>query len=273
MQSLQEYGIGIDYDTSSVGTNRIIMHEHPYYELYFLISGKRRYLTKHTIYDLDPANLILVPKNQLHKTTSISHTGYNRYVLYFTDKQVSAFTDTFGSELFSRLVQMSCFQAPGYVTRQIKQDLEQIRKELENPSPLTYPVLTHLLQGILLQILRYGTEKQPFHGESADKVQMIARYITENYGADINLHMAAEMACMEETYFSKRFKLLTGFGFHEYLTKCRLLEAERLLRETDLSVSQIAVDCGFSGGNYFGDVFHRERRQSPSAYRRKYKDL
>lgn len=273
MQSLQEYGIGIDYDASSVGTNRIVMHEHPYYELYFLISGKRRYLMKHTIYDLAPADLILVPKNQLHKTTSISHTGYNRYVLYFTDKQVSAFSDVFGEELFSRLVQIGCFQAPGYVTRQIKQDLEQIRKELETPSPLTYPIVTHLLQGVLLQILRYGTEKQPFHGESADKIQMIAKYITEHYAAEINLPMAAEMACMEETYFSKRFKLLTGFGFHEYLTKCRLLEAERLLRETELTVSQIAEDCGFSGGNYFGDVFRRERGQSPSEYRKKYSSI
>jgi AraC-like DNA-binding protein len=61
---------------------------------------------------------------------------------------------------------------------------------------------------------------------------------------------------------------LTGFGFLDYLTQIRLQEAQRLLRTTALSLSDISEMCGFSGSNYFGDVFRRYTGLSPSAYRK-----
>ena len=76
------------------------------------------------------------------------------------------------------------------------------------------------------------------------------------------------MAHMERTYFSKRFKALTGFGFWEYVTQTRLKEAERLLSETDISIGSVAELCGFSGSNYFGDVFCRWKGVSPTQYRK-----
>ena len=130
-------------------------------------------------------------------------------------------------------------------------------------------VALHLLEGILIRALRYGTPKEPLHGEGADKVQALARYIALNYAQPITLADAAAMACLENTYFSRRFQALTGFGFQEYLTQTRLQAAERLLQDTSLSVGEIAEQCGFSGANYFGDVFRRWKGCSPSQYRKK----
>ena len=73
---------------------------------------------------------------------------------------------------------------------------------------------------------------------------------------------------LERTYFSRRFKQLTGFGFQEYLLKTRVLAAQRLLLETALPVGEIAERCGFASGNYFGDVFCRYQGVSPTEYRR-----
>lgn len=58
---------------------------------------------------------------------------------------------------------------------------------------------------------------------------------------------------MNPTYFSKKFRETTGFGFKEYLTHIRLQNAAHLLRTTDTSITEIAGICGFSDGNYFGD--------------------
>ena len=95
--------------------------------------------------------------------------------------------------------------------------------------------------------------------------------MNQNFHLPITLHEAAQMACLEDTYFSKQFKALTGFGFLDYLTQLRLQEAQRLLRTTALSLADISELCGFSGSNYFGDVFRRYTGMSPSAYRKQQK--
>ena len=244
-------------------------HAHPFHELYFLVSGRRRYFLGHTIYDISPGNLVLIPKQLLHQTTVLGNQGYDRYVLYFNETEEFILPKMIGRENFDRLMASGCLQLPPEATRQILRDLEQMEQEEAAQSEYSVAMGYHLLEDILLCALRFGKPKQQCRGEVADKVQEVSHYITENYARELPLTEAAKMACMEETYFSKRFKALTGFGFQEYLTQTRLLAAEELLRETNLTMSEIAELCGFSGSNYFGDVFRRRQGMAPTEYRRR----
>ena len=54
----------------------------------------------------------------------------------------------------------------------------------------------------------------------------------------------------------------------EYLTGYRLNKAAERLRGTELSITEIALSCGFSGSSYFADCFRREMGMSPGEYRR-----
>lgn len=243
------------------------MHVHKSHELYFLVSGQRRYLVGHTIYDVAPGDLVIIPRGHLHRTVSPRPMGYDRFVCNFLEGRLHGFIQTLGRESFDQLLSCSCLQLPGHISKQVFRDLQQLEQELSCRSAHTDAVALHLLQDILLCALRHGTAKEPFHGESADKVQNITRYIAGNYAQHITLNDAARIACMERTYFSKRFKQLTGFGFQEYLTQTRLQAAEQLLREPGLPLDEIAERCGFSSTNYFGDVFRRWKGVAPSQYR------
>ena len=271
MDSINQYGIHVERDISA-GGNKVGMHEHAFYELYFLVSGQRRYLMKHTVFDIEPGNLLIIPKMHLHRATSTNQTGYDRYVLYFSDRQASKLADLIGSDSLNEMITGGCIKLPGFISRQIQKDMEQIRLELQSPAAITEAVVTHLFHDIMLNALRYGSKKEHLIGESADKVQMIAKYISEHYSEDITLSMAANMSYLEKTYFSKRFKHLTGFGFQEYLLQTRILAAEKLLLESQLSISKISESCGFSCSNYFGDVFRRFKGVSPSEFRKKYRN-
>lgn len=66
----------------------------------------------------------------------------------------------------------------------------------------------------------------------------------------------------------KKFKGSTGLCFKEYLNYIRVQKASDMLRNTDLSVTGVAMACGFSDGNYFGDVFRRLTGVSPREYRK-----
>jgi len=64
-----------------------------------------------------------------------------------------------------------------------------------------------------------------------------------------------------------RFRAAMGRSIHEEIQRTRLERARRLLRETDLPISTLAVSCGFAGPGYLTRVFVQKFGQAPSAYR------
>lgn len=261
-------GILIDRCSTKAVWDMKEMHAHKTHELYYLISGQRRYLIGHMIYDVAPGDLVIIPRSRLHRTVSPRSSGYDRYVCNFTESRIDTFVQDLGHDVFEQLMDLGCIQLPPQISRRIYRDFQQLEHELGHRQPGTDAAALHLLQDVLLCALRYGTPKESIRGASADKIQELTAYVAHNFAQPLNLRDAAAMACMEETYFSKRFKVLTGFGFQEYLTQTRLQAAEQLLLDTNLTMGEIAEQCGFSSANYFGDVFRRWKHISPSQYRK-----
>ena len=73
---------------------------------------------------------------------------------------------------------------------------------------------------------------------------------------------------LNPSYFSSKFKSVNGIGFKEYHNNVRIIRAEKLLLETDMSITEIAMKCGYETSNYFGDAFRRINNCSPSQFRR-----
>ena len=264
-------GIFLDKSSSRTAWSMATVHSHKSHELYFLLSGQRRYFVSHSIYDLAPGNLVFIPSGTLHRTIAPGRSGYERYVVNFFETQLDGFIRRIGRGAFDKLLHRGCLELPPDITRRVRHDLAAMDQELKNKEPFSNAAAVHFLEDLLLCALRYGTPAPPCTGETADKVQQVARYISENYTEPLTLRDAAQLAGLEETYFSRRFKILTGFGFHEYLTQTRLLAAEQMLENSDLSMVTIAEQCGFSNSNYFGDVFRRWKGVSPSQYRKQLK--
>ena len=105
--------------------------------------------------------------------------------------------------------------------------------------------------------------------DAADEaIQRVAKYICMNFHTPITLADAAKQANMSPSFFSRKFKRTTGFGFKEYLNNVRLKEASTLLLETNDSITDIALRCGYNDSNYFGDVFKKIKGMPPYLYRK-----
>lgn len=263
--------ISIEHGAKMRSFEMPVVHTHTCHELYFLVSGQRRYLIGSELFDVSPENIIIVPSGQLHRTTAIDKKGHSRYVIYFSEKYMSDFISIIGQNTFDTLMQGRCLQLPEHPSCAIHQILQRMDQTQKQALPLAEASLKTDLQQILLYLLRYGEDKVYRAAQSADKIQEAAQYISEHYADDLTLVDVASVACMEKTYFCKCFKSITGFGFSEYLTRIRMQAAEGFLLKTDLSVSEIAIRCGFSGGNYFGDVFRRCYGISPGTFRRQHR--
>lgn len=93
--------------------------------------------------------------------------------------------------------------------------------------------------------------------------------LRERYRDAISIGEAAKLVNLSPNHFCKVFKQVTGKTFVEYIHTLRVQEAERLLRDTDLAITDIADHVGFSNITYFGRTFKKIRNQAPSAIRKK----
>lgn len=101
-------------------------------------------------------------------------------------------------------------------------------------------------------------------------VHQMAAYIRAHYAEPLRLAEVAAAANLAESTCCRAFKKAMGITVFEYLGNVRLLQSERLLLETDLSITEIALQCGFGTASYYNRRFKAQTGLSPRAYRQKH---
>lgn len=103
-------------------------------------------------------------------------------------------------------------------------------------------------------------------------VEVAKKYMEKEYGdPEISLEKVAGQAGLTPTYFSSLFKKETGESFVEYLTKVRMEEAIRRLKDTDEKIYVIAEKTGYPDAGYFSHVFKKRFGFSPIQCRREHR--
>lgn len=102
-----------------------------------------------------------------------------------------------------------------------------------------------------------------------NKMQEVVDYLDSHYCDALTTEFVAAMCHMSYGYFCRQFKDIMGKTFIEYLNYIRVTEAEKLLLTTDLNVTQIALNTGFSSTSYFIKQFRHFESMSPIQFRKK----
>ena len=93
-------------------------------------------------------------------------------------------------------------------------------------------------------------------------------YIEENYDKEtLSLNSVAGQVKVSANYFSAIFSQSMQKTFIEYVTGKRMEKAKKLLRSTDYSSNQIAMEVGYKDPHYFSFVFKKTQGCSPREYR------
>lgn len=103
-----------------------------------------------------------------------------------------------------------------------------------------------------------------------ERIGRVQTYIELHCGEDLTVSNLAMNANMSVSNFNRLFTKEVGTSPKNYLTGVRLNKAIKLLRRNDFSVSEIAVQCGFSSLSHFSAAFRKFYDMSPSDYREKY---
>ncbi len=240
------------------------LHYHDGYELYYLISGTRNYLTENNVYPLSENWVTLTRPYIIHGT---SGQGYERLLIYFSDSFLSDYFQPALIELFHEVFSVDAISAQVIEqTPRIKELFYLISDEFERDENRKIIAL-HL--GELLLLLYNATKQSPSNGNSTLPLPMqnIIAYISNNITKIKTLEQVANHFYLSKYYLSHQFKKYTGFTFIEFLTKAKISRALSLLEHTNDSIINISEACGFETPTYFGVVFKKKMHMTPQQYR------
>lgn len=93
-------------------------------------------------------------------------------------------------------------------------------------------------------------------------------YIREHYKENLSLESISQKIFISPYYLSHLFKEELGITFLEYLTRIRMEEAKRLLKDQNVTINAISSEVGYDDPGYFSKVFKKNTGLSPNQYRR-----
>ena len=129
------------------------------------------------------------------------------------------------------------------------------------------PVFQNVIVGPTHVISRQSTDVLAVSDKT---VAEAVRFIRANSARPISVEDVLDIVPLSRRYLDHKFLRAFGHSIHGEITRCRVERIGEMLLETDLTVSQIAYDLGFSGPDHIGRYFRRHKGVNPSIYRRKY---
>ena len=108
------------------------------------------------------------------------------------------------------------------------------------------------------------------HDEYIKKFISLCEYIDEHCSEDLNLDSISAMSGFSKFYFTRLFKEFTGETFYKYVNIKRIKKAEQLLVAPDTSVTDVALNCGYSSLPSFIRMFKTIKGCTPTEFKNMY---
>ena len=99
-------------------------------------------------------------------------------------------------------------------------------------------------------------------------MERVIDYIQANLTQDLSILDLATVTGTSESHFSRGFKQSVGIAPYQYLMQQRVERAKQLLKQPAISISDIALDCGFANQTHLTKVFHQMTGTTPKAYQK-----
>ena len=262
---------------------RTQMHSHEYLELFYIVDGEYRQKILDNEFTFSRGELCLIDRNCLHQeildgtSATILFLGIKPDI--FDDITKSSTNAGMAGFLNSALLKQKNVQQYLHFRPRPEADISMEETLFSLLSELTRndaasPIIC---RGLLLRLFSLLSTNYEFSLSKKMKKEMnwllleeISAFISEHL-QDISIRMLAERFHFQDDYFNRLLKNYTGKTYTEFLQALRLERAEELLRETDISVEEVAREIGYHNKGYFYKIFAERHRLTPAQSRRKMK--
>ena len=252
---------------------QIPIHWHDEFEIIYVRSGFLTVSISGESYIGKTGEAFVVSPGNLHLMGSQSGT-VDYYTFLFPLKYISFRTDDMLDEKLLEPLNSGHLMICPRVNDTAKELCEQLikiyeAKNDESESKITTQVRTKiiLLQFILEMWKKGFVIENDTSGRNTVEKEMVS-YIQQNFTGKISLREFGEQFHLSEKYISRYFKEHFHITLSQYVTYLRLEHAKQLLQDTDIPVTDVAMQSGYQNVSYFIRSFQKAYAVSPLKYRK-----
>lgn len=243
------------YDFRSRFHNGWHMHAnlHEYSEIIYCQKGSGYVTVNGKTMPLGEGELVWIPPNYIHQ-----------YDFDAADVICAVFSNDFIPLFFKKLNKR--YFCPSAINISEMSDVLKIFPEINKEDVLRICGYLNLIGAIVIERSSFDDAKQ----SDATLCQKVFSYLSENFAENISLSQLARDLGYNEKYLSHNLHNLTGINFRRLLNFYRVNHSRKLLIDNNhMSISEIAVACGFNSLNTFNREFKSIVKMTPREYRRR----
>ncbi|MDD2306370.1 MAG: AraC family transcriptional regulator [Prolixibacteraceae bacterium] len=158
-------------------------------------------------------------------------------------------------------------------TQQIAPQLQQLSRKNGLDAFIELISILHVLSVSENQRLLCSGDMNTTDFANSNQIKKAFEYIAQNYQEKIRINDVAQFLNVTETTLSRLIKKRTGKSFVDFLNDYRIGFASRWLTETNQTISEIAVCCGFYNISNFNRIFKKNKGCTPSQYRENFSGI
>lgn len=236
-------------------------HVHYHVELLYMKEGETKVFINSDEYTVRSGDLLVVFSNQIHGFTDIAlRPKYELFIINPTI--VPEFSDLLTSGEPELPVIFGACDHPRIIS------LVEILGACDDfPAANREALMRGYLLSLFGEILGMMSLKKTKNEENR-ALRSVISYCAQNYKKEISLAELEKNLHLSKYYISHLFGSKLGVRFNDYINSLRISEACRLLRNTDMSITEIAYSSGFGTLRTFNRAFMKQIDTSPSEYRR-----
>lgn len=255
-------------------------HWHEYIELIYGNCGLATVVAGGRFYDVCPGDLLLIGGRDVHAIYGDAQTRYlcvrlDPDLLYTTARAM--FEARYVQPLLhSDAAQRRLFRAQELAGTALPQIFPHMLEEFKQRRYGFELALRADIYNVFVWILRRWRQDHPeAHGTPATNEYQIKRmepvldYLAAHYYENITAEAMSKLCALSYSAFCRTFKSTVGRSFTQYVAYLRITQAEKLLMTTQLTMTEIAMACGFSDASYFIAQFRRSKGISPKQFQKR----
>ena len=253
-------------------------HFHNCMEIGVCVSGKGRIEINGRVWDFTEGTVAVAGRGLHHSQKNTDETMTHwQYVLVDEDAALRETPARHREELrrlFDTARRYGLYFDAGDECRELRialQGMFDLYKRRRERARMELEAMLHLALALMSQLHNAPAAAAPTGIESRKAIEPALMYVSENYSQEIRVAQMAASCAMSESHFRKTFLAMMGMPPLEYLNRYRINRSIHLLRTTDATVMQIAIQTGFSSVATYNRNFRRYVGGTPAEWRKKYR--